>query len=117
MAAGRNRPHQIPALKPSRENQMSPPRRYHQNALAHRARLSGAQTGNRARPLRGPRLARLSSSRHTVHRGLRLPDLPTGEDSPLSTTCAIRSLIVGTPKILSPPFFFGTETPRTGGGK
>jgi SRSO17 transposase len=25
----------------------------------------------------------ISSSRHTVHRGLRLPDLPTGEDSPL----------------------------------
>ena len=81
------RPHQILALKPSRENQISRPRRYHQNALAHRARLSGAQTGNRARPLRGPRLAGLSSSRHTVHRGLRLPDLPTGEDSPLSTTC------------------------------
>ena len=57
------------------------------NALAHRARLSGAQTGDRTRPLRGPRMARLSSSRHTVHRGLRLPDLPTGEDSPLSTTC------------------------------
>src|SRR5712671_1165581 len=34
----------------------------------------------------GPRLAGLPSSRHAVNRRLRLPDLRTGEDSPLSTT-------------------------------
>ena len=53
-----------------------------QTALAHRTRLSGPQTGGRARTFRGPRLARLPSPRHTVHRGLRLLDLRTGEDSP-----------------------------------
>src|SRR5208282_2928045 len=31
--------------------------------------------------------------------------------------CAILSLTVGTPRILSPPVFFGMETARTGGGK
>ena len=35
----------------------------------------------------------------------------------LTTICAIRSLTVGTPKILSPPVFFGMETARTEGGK
>ena len=57
-----------------------------QTALAHRARLSGTQTGGRARPLRRARLARLPSSSHAVHRGLRIPDLRKGDDSPLSTS-------------------------------
>ena len=30
-----------------------------------------------------PRVAGLPSSRHTLHRSLRVPDLPTGDDSPL----------------------------------
>src|SRR5258708_5384274 len=34
----------------------------------------------------GPRLAGLPSSQHAVNRRLRLPDLRTGEDPPLSTT-------------------------------
>ena len=63
------------------------PGRSRQATLAHRARLSGAQAGDRTRPLRGPRLARLSSPRHPVHRSLRFPDLRAGEDSPLWTAC------------------------------
>src|SRR6516162_7963266 len=35
----------------------------------------------------------------------------------LTTICATRSATVGTPKILSPPLFWGMETARTGGGK
>src|SRR5258708_32192120 len=31
-------------------------------------------------------MARLPPSRHTVHRGLRIPDLRKGDDSPLSTS-------------------------------
>ena len=57
-------------------------RRSGQAALAHRARLSGAQAGGRARSLRRARLAWLPSSRNAVHRGLRLPDRRTGDDSP-----------------------------------
>jgi hypothetical protein len=41
----------------------------------------------------------------------------SGSISCLTTICAIRSLTVGTPKILSPPLLFGMETARTGGGK
>jgi len=63
--------------------------------LAHRAGLQGSQRGTRAGPLRRPRLARLPSSRHAVHRRLRVPGLRTGRDSPLGdpetpSDCAIR---------------------------
>ncbi len=44
------------------------------NALANRARLSGTEAGVRARALSGTRLARVSPSRHAVHRRLRLFD-------------------------------------------
>ena len=57
-----------------------------QAALAHRARLSGTQAGGRARTLRRPRMARLPSPRHAVHRSLRIPDLREGDDSPLRTS-------------------------------
>jgi hypothetical protein len=45
-------------------------------------------TQARARPgsLRGARLARLPSPRHTVHRRIRLPDRRAGSDSPRSST-------------------------------
>ena len=65
-----------------------------QAALAHRARLSGTQAGSRAWSLRRPRLARLPSSRHAVHRGLRIPDRRAGDDSPLRT--AFRHAVPGT---------------------
>ena len=67
-------------------HQLPPPRRPCQAALAYRARLSGTQAGGRARSLRRARMARLPSSRHAVHRGLRIPDLRAGDDSPLRTS-------------------------------
>src|SRR5436305_1180188 len=42
-------------------------------ALAHRARLRGAEAGARVGALRGPRLARLPPPRLLVRRGLRVP--------------------------------------------
>jgi hypothetical protein len=57
-----------------------------QTALAYRARLSGTQAGGRARAFRRARMARLPSPRHAVHRGLRIPDLRAGDDSPLRTS-------------------------------
>jgi SRSO17 transposase len=54
--------------------------------LAGRARLPGAQARNRARALRGARLAGLPPSRYTLHRSLWVPDLRTGVDSPLRTS-------------------------------
>ncbi len=70
-----------PREKPSRPNtaldvagddQLPAACRFCQAALAHRARLSGAQAGGRSWSLRGTWLARLPSSRHDVHRGLRI---------------------------------------------
>jgi hypothetical protein len=55
-------------------------------ALANRARLSGAQTRSRARTFRRTRMARLPPPRHAVHRGLRIPGLREGDDSPLGTS-------------------------------
>jgi len=43
------------------------------------------QAGGRTRPFRGPRMARFPSPRHTMHRGLRIPDLRASDDSPLSS--------------------------------
>jgi len=60
--------------------------RSRQTALAHRARLSGAQAGAWVGALRGTRMARLPPSRHAVHRRLRLPDFRAGGDSPLTTS-------------------------------
>jgi SRSO17 transposase len=57
--------------------------RSNQAALAHRARLSGSQTRGRARAFRRARLAWLPPPRHAVHRGLRIPGLREGDDSPL----------------------------------
>ena len=74
---------QILALDPSRRYRLSTPGRTRQTTLADRARLSGAQARGRARAFRRPRMARLSSSRHAVHRRLRLPGLREGDDSPL----------------------------------
>jgi hypothetical protein len=75
---------QILALHSAGRYQLSPTRRYHQNALADRARLPGTQAGGRARTLRRARMARLPSPRHAVHRSLRIPGLRAGRDSPLS---------------------------------
>jgi hypothetical protein len=74
--------------------------RSHQAELADRTRLSGLETGGRARPLRRPRLARVSPSRKPMHCGLRIPGLREGDGSPLRTcsrlarptTCGSRRL-------------------------
>ena len=73
----------ILVLNASGEHRVPSARRYRQTALAHRTRLSGTQTGGWARPLRRARLARLPPSRNAVHRGLWIPDLRAGDDSPL----------------------------------
>ena len=63
--------------------------RYHHDALAHRARLSGAQAGSRAWPFRRTKLARLSSSRHHVHCRLWIPGRRKGRFSPLGVSLPI----------------------------
>src|SRR5208337_3225955 len=63
-------------------------RRQGQIALAHRTRLRGAERRTRIGPLRRSRLAWLSPPRDTLHRSLRLSDLRTGSDSPLSLLAA-----------------------------
>ncbi len=73
-------------LLAARDDQPSGSGGRHQASLADRARLSGPQTGTRSWPIRRARLARLSSSRHPVHRRLRIPALRKGSFSPLRTT-------------------------------
>ena len=59
-------------------------RRYGETALAHRARLPGLEAGDRSRPLRRARLARLPPPRDALDRSLRIPGLRKESDSPLS---------------------------------
>ena len=87
MAESREGAHEVLALHPAARHCLGAHGRSRQVALAHRARLPGAQAGTRPRPLRRPKLARLPPPRHDVHRSLRLPDLRAGDDSPLSATC------------------------------
>src|SRR5712664_134508 len=82
VAQRRARTDQILALDPPRGHYFASSDLLHQAALADRARLSGAQARGRARAFRRPRMARLSSSRHAVHRRLRIPGLREGDDSP-----------------------------------
>src|SRR6266567_9539452 len=86
MARGRSRADQILAVDVAIQYRLPPARRLCQAALAHRAGLSGAQAGGRARTLRRARVARLPSPRHDVHRSLRIPGLREGDDSPLKTS-------------------------------
>src|SRR6185295_9414680 len=87
MAAERGGADQILALDPAPGHCIRPSGRCHKTALAHRTRLSGAEAGTWARPLRGTRVAGVSPPRHAVHRRLRVPDLREGADSPLSSWC------------------------------
>src|SRR6202042_2624151 len=81
VARGRGCANQILALDTSEKHLVPRSGRCRQAALACRARLPGAQAGGRARAFRGARMARLPSSRHAVHRGLRIPDLRKGARS------------------------------------
>src|SRR5450759_3261311 len=84
MARGSEGANQILALNASARHHLPLAGRPHQAALAHRARLPGTQAGGRARAFRRARMARLPPPRYAVHRGLRIPDLREGEDSPPS---------------------------------
>lgn len=55
-----------------------------QAALAHEAELLRAQAEERTRPLRGSKLARLSSTRQSTRRGLRVPGLKAGRLPPFA---------------------------------
>src|SRR5215207_8232354 len=84
------------------------PGRHRQNALAHRTRLPGPQAGNRARPLRGTRMAGLPPPWHAMHRGLRIPDFRAGDDSPLRT-----SFLRGVHAICPTPWLQTPRRPRS----
>ena len=86
VAKGRGRADQILALDACARHHLPLAGGHDQAALAHRARLSGAQAGGRARAFRRARMARLPSPRHAVHRSLRVPDLRAGGDPPLWTS-------------------------------
>src|SRR5580693_28344 len=85
-ARGRGRAYQVLAFDAGEKYPVPRSGRCRQIALAHRARLRGTQARGRPRTFRRAQLARLPPSRHAVHRGLRIPDLRTGDDSPLSTS-------------------------------
>src|SRR5689334_17775754 len=74
VAPRRGRADQVLALQPGADDQAGEAGPHRQGALADRARLRGAETGDRTGSLRGPRLARLPPSCQPLHRSLRLPD-------------------------------------------
>ena len=90
MAEGREGAHQILAVDAARGHHLRAHDRYHHDALAHRARLSGAQAGGRARPFRRAKLARLPPSRHHVHCRLWIPGRRKRRFSPLGALLPIR---------------------------
>ncbi len=72
-------PAKILAQQPACDDKFEDSGAHGQGALAHRAGLSGAQTGVRSGALRGARLVRLSSPREPVYCRLRLFVRPTPE--------------------------------------
>src|SRR5208283_4519380 len=88
MAEWRSRADEILAVDLAQGHAFAGSRRQGQIALAHRTRLRGAERRTRISSLRRSRLAWLSPPRDTLHRSLRLPDLRTGSDSPLSLLAA-----------------------------
>src|SRR5580700_9421152 len=103
VARGRSRADQVLAFHPAGRHPLRQARRRHQTALAHRTRLSGAETGSRPRPLRRPGLARLPSPRDALHRRLRVPGRRKGDDSPLRTS---------PPQAIPSPFRFPSSRTR-----
>src|SRR5712692_6225757 len=87
VASGRAGAHEVLAVDGAghgRARRARPPR---ENPLAHRARLPRAQGRDRARSLRGPRLARFPSPRRLMHRRVRLPRGRARSAFPPSTSC------------------------------
>src|SRR5215475_4590125 len=78
---------QVLAFDASRGHQPALLGRLREAALAHQARLSGAQARGGARRLRRKRLAWVPPPRHDVNRGLWVPNLREGSFSPLKTCC------------------------------
>src|ERR1700751_4316072 len=91
VARWRERANQILALNPASRHHFPPPRRHRQVALAYRARLSRAQAGGGARPLRRTWVARLPPPRDAMHRSLRVPDLRAGGDSTVNVAARHRN--------------------------
>src|SRR5215831_8808205 len=83
MAEGSDRAHKILVIHFADRHQAFRFRSIGEATLDHRARLSRTETGTRIRPLRRARLARLSSSCHPLHRGLRVPGSRTEPFFPL----------------------------------
>ncbi len=102
MARRRSRADKILAIHLARQHQQRCSGEHRQTALAHRTRLPGPQAGTRPWPLRGARLARLSSSRHTVHRRLRIPDLRAADFPLRATQRASRQRNIPFPQVIDP---------------
>src|SRR5215831_18362300 len=83
MAEGSDRAHKILVIHFADRHQAFRFRSIGEATLDHRARLSRTETGTRIRPLRRARLARLSSSCHPLHCGLRVPGSRTEPFFPL----------------------------------
>ena len=86
MAEGREGAREILALHAAPGHVLRAHDRHHHDALAHRARLPGAQAGGRARPFRRAKLARVPSSRDHVHRRLWIPSRRKRRFSPLGAS-------------------------------
>jgi len=116
LAGGREGADPLLALDPARGGHAGGAGRDREAALAHRARLRGAEAGARPGPLRGPRLARLPPPRQPVHRGLRfpggraLPLFPSGPATPAPDARAAGRL---PPPRLLPCARSGTARPRS----
>ena len=100
MAEGREGAHEILAVDAARGHRVRAHDRYHHDALADRAGLSGAEAGGRARSFRRTKLARVPSSRDNVHCRLWISWSPKGPLFPprdlapdmSSKTCPSRKL-------------------------
>src|ERR1700693_2579570 len=86
MAKARERPGEILAVHAFKGHRFRTNDRYHDDAMAHRARLPGAETGGGPRAFRRTKLARVPSSRDYVYRGLWVPGLREERFSPLATS-------------------------------
>ena len=80
----RIRTHQVLAIHPAARHWSPGTGAHGQTSLDHRTGLSGTEAGTRVGPLRRTGLARLSSSRHLMHRGLWIPGGRTESFFPLS---------------------------------
>ena len=116
VARGREGAGPLLALHPARGRHAGGAGRDREAALAHRARLRGAEAGAGPRPLRGARLARLPPPRQPVHRRVRLPGgralplFPSGLAAPARRPRAAGRL---PPPQLPPCAPSGTARPRS----